>query len=509
MKKIVHSFAARSSRAVTTNLPIALSAVVLLTSCSGDNTGTKEPRTGLHYVSKVSFTDTVDALLPERLIVEMRDDAGKPIANKGVKFFIQGQFQPDTTKPSATLSLTIGDVSSGTSNATNATTDANGQVSATVHFGNILGNVVVTALIEGTQLNDFAAFTVVPGAPASVTLQPRDTVAYAAARVVYRLAFGDRYRNPVFGSVPVPFTTNNDLTVASNGVATPRLAGRDTIIARIATIADTVFLSVLPTTGVLAASLPPTTPGVMLINLDGSGYRELATNTGLKLPYAVQRPRFTYDGKNLIVRIAQDTEAHLWVVPIDGSVPRRLMPNSTTTNEDWPTPSPDNQWIYFTSTDKEILRRVHIDGTGLEDVPVEVPPPSNFAVHEPAISSNSGMVAWQLSGIMKTRNIATGTRLGFEREGYAPAWAPTGMRIAYIKGNPGPIYSSEFNGTDDRLIAPGVYGGPLTWTPDGKLLLAFRYISGTVMFYEMVDPISGTTFPMKYKIGDYAVVRPF
>jgi hypothetical protein len=116
-------------------------------------------------------------------------------------------------------------------------------------------------------------------------------------------------------------------------------------------------------------------------------------------------------------------------------------------------------------------------------------------------------VAWAVpgDGRLKTRSVATGQRSAFNREGIYPEFAPTGTHLAYIKGNPGPIYTAEFDGSDGRLVASAFYNGPLSWTSDGKFVLAQR---ATNNVYEVIDAVAGATYPLPFPIGANARVRP-
>lgn len=491
-----------------TALSIVIAGVALV-HCTSDKkpTEVQGPQPGLHFIAGRSGADTIEAVLPTRLIAEFRDDSGNPLPNRRV-VFIAGD-----------VALTIDSATSSPQNSFAVTTDANGRISAQVRLGKVVGTTTVLAAIPGTgtdhPLNDTATFVVRAGNPARVTLEPRDTALYPGARLVLRQTVRDRLGNSTTGTIPTTYTASNGLTVSSTGVATPLTPQRAFIVAHTGAYSDSIALTVLPITGTLAASIPSFTAlglGVAVMNLDGSGYQEFAKTLAPIVDYSALIPRWNYDGKSLVVRVALRTDERLWVVPTDGSAPRRLMPNSTFTSETSPAPSQDGQWVYFCGDPagapfQPLIHRVHLDGSGLQLLPLATPALGDELCGSTDISALGDYIAWAVpgDGRMKTRSVGTGVRTAFNREGIWPAWAPSGTRLAYIKGNPGPIYTAELDGSDDRLVASGVFNGPLSWSSDGKFILAPR---ATTSRYELIDVATGATYVLPFAIGPYAVLKP-
>ena len=485
-------------------------AAALIASCS--NSTEASPRPGVHLVAGASGVDTVDATLSAPLIVEYRDSTGVALANQRLFCVFGGTQLPDQTFSPATLFLTSNGVTSGTSNFLIGSSDANGRLVIQVKLGSIAGQVELHYGASGTALvSETALYTVRAGAPARVTMQPRDTGAYPAGRVPLRLVFGDRYKNSTSGTIPIAFVANSDLFVASNGVVTPRLPGRDTIIARVGAFADTVFVTVFPTTGTLLGSVATSgvqSAGLGVMNLDGSGYREIARNIPRPQPYYLYRPKFMIDGKALIVRVAQDSASRMWVVPIDGSAPHIFLKTSISTNEDMQAPSPDGKFIYFSANGFASQLRANVDGTGVVPVAAEIPGPAPSA-GDPAISSDGVWMAYKYDGNLRTRNIATGVRTAFNpREGFYPAWAPTGTRFAWTNGMGGTLFTSEYDGSETRVISTDQWLGPLSWTTDGKFILGYHIINATLIRPDLIDVATGAIYPIPFKLLQELVLQP-
>lgn len=473
-------------------------AVVMGTSCGDGGTIVKGPQPGLRFISGTTGTDTIEATLSKPLVLELRDESSKIIANRTVRIVPQN----------AIIKLTG---TSSTFAVLNVPTDENGRVSIDVTLGTLAGPAAVFASVAVAMGIVSAQFVVSPGAPTHATLQPRDTAAYPAARVAFRVAYSDRYRNATTTATPVSFAANNDLTVASNGVATPRLPGRDTIIARTASFADTVFLTALPTTGTLlgyfGSSATPSL-GLAVMNLDGSGYKELAKNLPRSQPYFLYRAKFMIDGKSLIVRVVQDSASRMWIVPFDGSVPHIFLKTSISTNENMNAPSPDGKFVYLVANGVASQLRANVDGAGVVPVPAEIPGPAPFA-DDPAISSDGVWMPYKYNGNLRTRNIATGVRTAFNpREGFFPAWAPTGTRFAWTNGMGGTLFTSEHDGSDTRVISSDQWLGPLSWTTDGKYLLGYHIVNPSLIRPDLIDVATGAIYPLPFKTQQDLVLQP-
>lgn len=490
--------------------------VAAMAACSGDDPVPN--RSGLHIVSGGSRIDTIEARLTEPLTVELRDENAQPLANRVVNFYTNSLPTADGSNFKEAITLSGAALAAITANTYRGTTDANGRIQASVRFGQVVGATTVHVVVPdgpdfGTLQRDSTSYTIVSGKPALVILGPRDTALYPAARLELRQSVRDRFRFPTSGTIAATFTSTSGVTAASTGVVTPRVPGRDTIIARVGPFADTVRVTTLPITGVLAApfvySNNAAASGMAVMNLDGSNYREYAK--GL----SPAQPRFTYDNQSLIVQIATQGDARLWVVPLDASAPRRLIPSTTTLSEGSPAPSPDGQWIYYCATvpgqNRPPLHRVKLNGTSVERLPEPTPFLDDDICSASSISADGQWVAWHVpgDGRMKTRNIQSGVRTALNREGISPQFAPTGTRIAYIKGNPGPLYTADLDGSNDRLIASSFYSGPLSWSADGKYIFAYRgaqFAPGSN--YELIEEATGKTFPLPFNLGFSGVLRP-
>lgn len=506
------------------NAASAVAVILLVVACSDGETEAK-PRPGLHFVAGASGVDTVEAILTKSLVAEYRDDAGLPLAYRDVFFQIKSLPNVDSTNYLPSLTLTF-DAANASTESGLARTDVNGRITARVRLGQGTGTATVIARVSGggSATADSASYLVYPGAPARVRLQPRDTALYPAARLEYRQAVLDRFRHPVTDPIGVTYLTNNDLTVSSSGIATPRNAGRDTVIARTGAFADTVLFTVLPIRGSLVASTYNVSSGgvhelgagLATMNLDGSDYKEYAKTVSTS-PFVIAYPRWSIDKKSLFARVGIGSENRIWTIPLDGAAPKKFLLTPTPTGEDFPSPSPDGVWVYYhigaVPAPGVRLYRARVDGTGTEGLPEESPvqtlDPRNL---RPQVSSSGEWVAYTETngGTTNVRNISTGVRTPFNREAYSAAWAPTGTRLAYIKGNPGPLYTAEYDGSGDRLISAGYISGPLSWSIDGKYILAFRHEPAAgPTYYELIEVATGVRYKLPFNVGAHAVLKPY
>lgn len=479
------------------------------------------PRAGLHIVEGRSGIDTIEAVLARPLVIELRDEALQPLTGRTIRIFTYALPKADSNFTyTSGVTLTSPDITGTLTQIYDALTDANGRVTLQVRLGQAVGQTKVLAgavVGQHPRPSDSATFTIRPGRPARVTIAPRDTTLYPAARLQLRQTTRDRFGFPTSGIFTPTFSASNELVVSSTGIVTPRIPGRDTIIARSGPFADTVLLSTLPIKGTVAMSLPGIEAGangVAVMGLDGSNYKEFAKNMGPLQQHSTTRPMFTYDGLALVVRASLQSDQRLWTVPLDGSAPRRLFTTPVAGAEDWPSPSPDGQWIYFcgnsTAPNRSYIFRVRPTGAGnVEQLPSPSPPQGDDLCALPTASADGQWIAWHVpgTGIVVSRSVATGARDAFRREGYWPAAAPAGTRLAYIKGNPGPMYTSEFDGSGDQLIEPGLWSGPISWSPDRKYLMAVRTTSFNTQQQELIEVATGKTYVVSRKVWPDAVLK--
>ena len=174
----------------------------------------------------------------------------------------------------------------------------------------------------------------------------------------------------------------------------------------------------------------------------------------------------------------------LYVLPLSGGEPTRILPPGTVAYD--PAPSPDGSKIAFTMilpTGAGDVFVVNRDGTGLtqltddeesEDQPAWSPDGSKIAYRSFELDREGDIFVMNANGTAKT-NLTPDPLPGITDEGN-PAWAPDGARIAYrsTSGGDHDIWTMRADGSEkQRLTNTPDFDTEPTWSPNGQTI-AFR-----------------------------------
>ena len=176
------------TRIQATRLAAGLGLLAALSSCGGDaGKSPSAPTTSTPVVPKQSrfvafiagqgLSDTIDATPSTSVVVSIVDAAGNPRPGLAVGAIVPYDIFQYSARP-ATFTPPV------------PVTDATGKITFTMHLGPFAGTfrlVVTDPELHSDTLN----FTVRPGAPARVTIAPRDTQPKSSGE-----AFGSRQRRP-------------------------------------------------------------------------------------------------------------------------------------------------------------------------------------------------------------------------------------------------------------------------------------------------------------------------
>jgi hypothetical protein len=431
---------------------------------------------GIRVVAGGGQSDTIFAVLPQALVVEIRDSTGALATGHTVRFSPLIHF--GGSGPGVLVSpLEQRNFDTFASDVT----DAQGRAKILVQMWYAAGAAQLEVAVPELGVADTLTYTVKPGAPAGFTISPRDTSVVPGGSYTLKVATKDRFENPIAAAVPTFSATG--VSVSSTGQVTATSATvRARIVVSYQALSDSASVSVVPRLPMVITQ----SGGVVLINSDGTGATTLAaTSDGSLSPSSVAatptvvfyRGDAWYSGK-------------LWVVQPNGA-PRLLLPLETR-NEAWPRLSPDGAWVYFVR-DIRSLWRVHLDGTGLDSL-TDFTPPRVYSA--PTISPDGRSVALEHGGTdVKIVDVATKASRTLPISCAFPSYSPDGAFFACVSLTNISVVKTD--GTGQRVVISfAVFGGPdelsgVDWTPDGKWILAMLGGRPT-----LIEVSSGAVLPL-------------
>ena len=459
----------------------------------GDLPNTPEPQapeplppvadlSALRVISGAGQTDTILAVLPQALVVEIRDSASALTAGRTVRF----------TAVSSVAVSPLG-AQSFTGLATDVS-DGQGQAQALVRLGLAAGEARVEVAVPAFGLVDTVSFTVNRGAPARFTISPLDTaIAPGGSYTLQVERITDQGNNPIPGAVATFSATGASVT-SSGEVTVPNTSPlRAKITVSCQQASDSAKVSVYPRIPMVIAREDRTGSTVVLINSDGTGSSDVAATPDVSIsPSSVAAtPSVVY------YRGDPASNSKVWVAE-PNAAPRALLPGETRT-EAWPRLSPDGTWVYF-ARDMASLWRVKLDGTGLDSL-------TSFTMSRfyqaPAISPDGRTVAIEDGNGLQIVDVATKARSTVSVPCASPSYSPDGAYFACAASNDVSIVRTD--GTGRRVLATFPrYEGPdgfsgLDWTPDGKWLLVMIEYEDAVL----VEVSTGTVLPLRDLANSY------
>jgi Tol biopolymer transport system component len=470
-------------------------AAAVASGCDTNPAGSKPGEPGIRFVAGHTGTDSVDAVLAQTLVVEVRDGEGRLAAGITVAF-------------DGTPNAAVAGPGQGWQYRTNMLTDGQGRAFTRVRLGTAVGEAAVAVIVGGLPFTDTARYTVTAGQPAKVAAAPRDSAVWVARAYTLRAAVTDRHGNP---RPEAPTYTAGTANVSvSGGAVRGEAVGRGYVLARYGTFTDTAWVSVVPP-GLLAAYGGGR---IVALNTDGSEYRVLLEQLppvggagygeGMHPSWAPQGGDLAYlDGSRLMLRKASGETR----VVVSGGEPVHVG-----FTPQW---SPDGAWIYFSrgwQGNQLTSWRVRPDGTGLQ----QVSPLEDWGMETmPSPDPTGDRVAYQTNRVtnspieftLRTRRLSTGAVSAIDVPGQFPHWSPTGEWIAYILNDP---YNPLL-----RLVRPDGSGGHLigggsgigahpafSWSADGQWLV----ISGNLprpgdpfaVGLSLVNVATGEVLPLRF-----------
>jgi hypothetical protein len=448
-------------------------------SCGGSDAPTEPKvvdRTPIRVVAGEGQSDTVLTTLAQALIVEVRDTSGALSAGRTVRFTA-------VALPSSSAFVRVSPLDQQTFGAfASNETDAQGRAKTLVRMGFVAGTASLEIAVPELGVADTITFTIKPGAPAKVTIAPRDTTIQPSTAFALRAGVTDQFSNPITNLTPTYSATG--VAVSSAGqVTAPNTFAAGRVVASYGTAADTATVSVLPQLPMVVNKWGT----LAVVNTDGTGEKTVIVTSDVSLsPHSVSAtPSIVYYTGDPYYG------SRVWVVE-PGVAPRRLLPTAPGF-EAWPRLSSDGVWVYFVRNNNT-LWRAHRDGTSLDSLGTV----NSTQIHRaPTISPDGLKVAVQDTAGLKVIDVATKAATILPVTCGNPRYSPDGQTFACL--NSRAIVVMNTDGTGARTVAtPSGYSdgweqlsGP-DWTADGKWIVSFVGGQGPVMF----EIATGASFPL-------------
>jgi hypothetical protein len=464
-------------------------APLLLAACNRDGGPVGPQPTGpaaVRVAAGGGQADSVDAVLAAPLVAEVRDSSNVPLANVAVTFASAGE--------GGTTGVQFAAPAEGAFVPTLVVrTDTSGRATARVKLPTASG--AARARVTVGTLADSAEFQVSPGAALRLELSPRDTTLYPGT---FTLAASgrDRYGNPA----PVQATASPRIAVEGDRVRAD-VIGRHYVALQSGTLRDTAWISAVP-----AGTIAFKRQGwLAVVNLDGSGYRNL-------LPGAGYHPTWSTDGTQITVQTDSLVPGFLYSVGTSGGKPYPNLHSQMALSPVWPR-WPTGESIYFAGVDyvpkptRGPLFSMRYDGTNLRQHTT----PAAGEWHRRPSTAQVGLFGLVFTRVVSPTLPADGqtgtlTVLDMSRGTEATTslnvqaeegrWSPAGAAIAFVSGGNLMLINSDRSGL--RLLAAGM-GGDVEWSPSGEYLVA-RNATGLVV----VVAATGEVIPLSFTDATYS-----
>jgi hypothetical protein len=303
---------------------------VTLVQCGDEPSEPTNVSPRLTVISGADVQDSAAAILPLPLVVEVRDTRGNALSGAVVHF---ERIRVDTGGAFAAIVLPPPNEFAA---ATDVTTDASGRASVRLQLGGNLGNAGIRVTVPSLGLADTARYTIVAGRPVHATLEPGDSGLFVGRSLTMRFQAFARFDHRVTG-VPTYEVVEGPVTVSTSGVVTAIGIGVAQIRVRLDQVSETAKVTVVPNGALVVATQ---SSGVIIMNLDGSGMRQLHGNLGWY-------PTWSPSGDKVVYEL----NGRLAIQSVSGGAPTiYISPDTTKGAHSLPSFSRNGQYVYFTTS---------------------------------------------------------------------------------------------------------------------------------------------------------------
>ena len=466
------------------------------------------PTLGIRIVSGGSGSDTIGVILHEPLVVEVHMLDGRLARGVEINFVSHPVRVPTMFGP-----LYISKMANfGFGPSITDTTDNAGRATVFLQLGAPAGPGELVITVPSLNMQATAAYTVRPGAPASIVVVPRDTPLFVGNSYALHAKSVDRLGDSV-SSDAVFSTASAAIQVDPGGVVHATSVGRALVNIAIGSLVDSAFVSAIPRGSMAVRDygiLVGDTVGVAQVDLDGGNKQWIAKFDVVITSYAPSNqlsPQWVPGTGQLVYAELVNGSTRLFVGDSTGAARRLIDPASGLTNESDLDVSRDGAWVYFVGFEAngmQAIWRVPVSGGTPERVTPDSP-----EYRCPTLSPDLTRMAYVSGRRLYLRDLASGvTTMLSTNDAAAPVWSPTGEWILYGQGLsepgfPAPLRLIHPDGTGDRALIDGTFYPGGTWSPDGRYVVVERAdINASSM--ELIDVASGTRMPLIYREAWYA-----
>ena len=447
--------------------------------CGGEPPTEPKVRGGIRLLAGGRGTDTVMALVPELLQIEVRDASGQLAAGQQVRVATavpagetdaDSRFRtlyvcPASTTPCAQFTETSGRWQFGA----DLVTDASGIARARVQHGIVTGAGVVTITVPSLGYSASAGSETRPGNAAGFSMV-RDTAVYVGRSFALNAASADRFGNARPDPVTVEATTPA-LASYSSGTVTGIGVGRAAFTVRSGSLSDVAQLSVVPPGRLVVAGMVGGFADIhlTLVDTDGSAKRRVGSTVGYQ-GYAY--PIWTADARRIgVLDRGPGGQPHL-VAYDTGTATRSALVDSIAfpmSRSVSYSRAANLSFFYGTSAGATGIYRAALDGSGA----AWASPANRTMGHDPAVSPDGMRLAYSnVSGNLSIRDLSTGVDIVVAQAAFSPVWSPDGSWIAYETSNGAlrDLHVVRPDGTGGKTVIRSVRDDG-SWSPDGQWLV--------------------------------------
>ncbi|MDB4914675.1 MAG: hypothetical protein JWM95_2319 [Gemmatimonadetes bacterium] len=508
------------------SLALALTGLLAI-SCGGSADKTPDPtptiptpatpKPGFTFSGAAGTADTVGATLAQPLRVVLRDAAGQPMAGKVVRFT---SVRGGTGSAISALAVVV----TGTTLEFTkwVTTASDGSIDVKVFLGDGAGAASIAIQMDDSQLYaDTARFTALPGNAVSITSAPQDTAIAVGGSYTVTSVVRDRAGNARPDALSYR-ALDGSITLSAARQVTASTIARSGVIASLgATIMDTARVSVAPT-GTMAVRQGAT---VRVVTLDGRRIADVPVVAGSpNPPLPIPGPEWAPDGQTFYSTMGSQSgdPVSLYRIDLTGArtmvgtcsyaacpkgTPAFVIPGGFASFS----PSGDGRFLYLSGGGCNYMGILYQAQTGSSSAPQRLSPANaddcfNTIHRWPSISPDGTVVAFENDSTyfggftIQFLDVATRSMRPLRLAGQRPRWSPSGVEVAFVNGSAVWLVRLDGTGlrkltTSNRQYLPGV-----TWSPDGRWVLAHASVNGRPMVI-VVDAQTGLELPLAFTSG--------